>query len=192
MGDAFNDNVTPADLDGLVTEATNRDQLLMMRVSANIHNLRDIPILNDRYNHLLNEYQEINVLRTDSEDQDKEIERKLKTFMLELNSLKEEINATDEEEMVVLVIKDYLDQVSDLKKKLGSIRSMTSNEIVTPNVTQEEEDRDGQGLRKCCILVTGLRANLKFRSQYCVWAEGPATQETQIRSLLLIFWLKID
>ena len=143
MGDAFNDNVTQADLDGLVTEATNRDQLLMMRVSANIHNLRDIPILNDRYNHLLNEYQEINVLRTDSEDQDKEIERKLKTFMLELNSLKEEINATDEEEMVVLVIKDYLDQVSDLKKKLGSIRSMTSNEIVTPNVTQEEEDRDG-------------------------------------------------
>ena len=146
VGDAFNDNVTPADLDGLVTEATNRDQLLMMRVSANIHNLRDIPILNDRYNHLLNEYQEINVLRTDSEDQDKEIERKLKTFMLELNSLKEEINATDEEEMVVLVIKDYLDQVSDLKKKLGSIRSMTSNEIVTPNVTQEEEDRDGSPL----------------------------------------------
>ena len=143
MGDAFNDNVTQADLDGLVTEATNRDQLLMMRVSANIHNLRDIPILNDRYNHLLTEYQEINVLRTDSEDQDKEIERKLKTFMLELNSLKEEINATDEEEMVVMVIKEYLDQVSDLKKKLGSIRSMTSNEIVTPNVTQEEEDRDG-------------------------------------------------
>ena len=83
MGDAFNDNVTQADLDGLVTEATNRDQLLMMRVSANIHNLRDIPILNDRYNHLLTEYQEINVLRTDSEDQDQEIERKLKTFMLE-------------------------------------------------------------------------------------------------------------
>ena len=40
----------------------------------------------------------------------------MKTFMLELNSLKEEINATDEEEMVVLVIKDYLDQVSDLKR----------------------------------------------------------------------------
>ena len=94
-GDAFNDNVTQADLDGLVTEATNRDQLLMMRVSGNIHNLRDIPILNDRYNHLLTEYQEINVLRTDSEDQDQEIERKLKTFMLELNSLKEEINATE-------------------------------------------------------------------------------------------------
>ena len=89
--DAFNDNVTQADLDGLVTEATNRDQLLMMRVSANIHNLRDIPILNDRYNHLLTEYQEINVLRTDSEDQDQEIERKLKTFILELNSLKEGI-----------------------------------------------------------------------------------------------------
>ena len=127
MGDAFNDNVTQADLDGLITEATNRDQVLMM--SANIHNLRDIPTLNDRYNHLLTEYQEINVLRTDTEDQEQEIERKLKTFMIELNTLKEEINATHEEDMVVLVIKDYLDQVSDLKKKLGNIRSMTSNEI---------------------------------------------------------------
>ena len=113
VGDAFNDSVTQADLDGLIIEATNRDQALMMRVSGNIHNLRDLPTLNDRYNHLLTEYQEINVLRTDTEDQEQEIERKLKTFMLELNSLKEEINATYEEDMVVLVIRDYLDQVSD-------------------------------------------------------------------------------
>ena len=77
VGDAFNDNVTQADLDGLIIEATNRDQALMMRVSGNIHNLRDLPKLNDRYNHLLTEYQEINVLRTDTEDQEQEIERKL-------------------------------------------------------------------------------------------------------------------
>ena len=63
--------------------------------------------------------------------------------MLELNSLKEEINATHDEDMVVLVIKDYLDQISDLKKKLGGIRSMTTNEVDTPRVTQLEEDRDG-------------------------------------------------
>ena len=143
VGDAFNDNINQADLDGLIVEATNRDQALMMRVSGNIHNLRDIPTLNDRYNHLLNEYQEINILRTDTEDQEQEIHRKLKTFMLELNSLKEEINATHDEDMVVLVIKDYLDQVSDLKKKLGGIRSMTTNEVDTPRVTQLEEDRDG-------------------------------------------------
>ena len=48
VGDAFNDNVTQADLDGLIVEATNRDQALMMRVSGNIHNLRDLPTLNDR------------------------------------------------------------------------------------------------------------------------------------------------
>ena len=29
VGDAFNDNVTQADLDGLIIEATNRDQALM-------------------------------------------------------------------------------------------------------------------------------------------------------------------
>ena len=68
---------------------------------------------------------------------------KLKTFMLELTSLKEEINATPNEDMVLLVIKDYLDQVSDLKKKLGNIRSMTTNEVDASRVTQLEEDRDG-------------------------------------------------
>ena len=119
IGDAFNDNIDQVDLDRLIVEATNRDQNLMMRVSGNIHNLRDIPALYERYNHLLNEYQEINTLRTDTEDQEQEIHRKMKIFMLELNSLKEEITTTHDEDMVVLVIKDYLDQLSDLKKKLG-------------------------------------------------------------------------
>ena len=45
--------------------------------------------------------------------------------------------------MVVLVIKDYLDQISELKKKIGNIRSMTTREIDAPRVTQSEEDRDG-------------------------------------------------
>ena len=143
IGDAFNDNIDQVDLDRLIVEATNRDQNLMMRVSGNIHNLRDIPALYERYNHLLNEYQEINTLRTDTEDQEQEIHRKMKIFMLELNSLKEEITTTHEEDMVVLVIKDYLDQLSDLKKKLGGIRSLTTNEIDTPRVNQLEEDRDG-------------------------------------------------
>ena len=91
----------------------------------------------------MNEYQEINTLRTDIEDQDQEINRKLKSFMLELNALKEEINTTPNEEMVVLVIKDFLDQISDLKKKIGGIRSMRVRDIVVPPVTQTEEDRDG-------------------------------------------------
>merc|ERR1712215_270785 len=143
IGDAFNDSVHQFDLEQLMLEATNRDQGLMMRVSNNIHTLRDIHTLNERYNFILNEYQEINTLRTDIEDQDQEINRKLKSFMLELNALKEEINTTPNEEMVVLVIKDFLDQISDLKKKIGGIRSIRVRDIVVPPVTQTEEDRDG-------------------------------------------------
>merc|ERR1712030_113753 len=104
---------------------------------------RDIPVLYERYNELLNEYQEINNLRTDTEDQEQEIHRKMRIFMLELNSLKEEITNTREEDMVVLVIKDYLDQLTDLKRKLGAIRSLTTDEIDTPRVNQVERDRDG-------------------------------------------------
>merc|ERR1711888_2540 len=53
------------------------------------------------------------------------------------------MTSTTNEELVVLVIKDYLDQISDLKKKIGSIRSMREREIDPPRVTQLEEDRDG-------------------------------------------------
>ena len=41
------------------------------------------------------------------------------------------------------VIKDYLDQVRDLKKKLGAIRSLDDREIPIQPVIATEYDRDG-------------------------------------------------
>ena len=142
IGEVFLDQVDQPALDALIIEATNRDRTLIMRASGNVHAIRDIPPLSDRYEALLDEYQEINGLRTDREDQGKDVERRLKQFLSELNSLKEEINSAEEEELVVLVLKDYLDQISELKKKIGAIRALTNEELVTPDITQEEEDRD--------------------------------------------------
>ena len=48
IGDAFNENVNQVDLEELIVEATNRNHALMMRVSGNTHNLKDILTLNDR------------------------------------------------------------------------------------------------------------------------------------------------
>jgi hypothetical protein len=58
--------------------------------------------------------------------------------------LKREIESTPED-MVVSVIKDYLDQVSDLKNKVGAIRALDDKEIPTDAVRVNERDGDGVG-----------------------------------------------
>ena len=52
-------------------------------------------------------------------------------FMHELRALKDEINNTQSDEMVVSVIKDFLDQISNLRrrKKLNNIFMHTLNLI---------------------------------------------------------------
>ena len=117
FGDVFNPGMNQAQLTDMAREATNEEPGLIMRVNPNIHSIRDIPDLNDRYEALLHEYQEINQQRADREDQAQEVSRKARNFMTELLALKTEIEGTEDPDMVVVIIKDYLDQVSDLKKK---------------------------------------------------------------------------
>ena len=54
---------------------------------------------------------------THKEDQNKEFKRRVARFMHELRALKDEINNTQSDEMVVSVIKDFLDQISNLRRK---------------------------------------------------------------------------
>ena len=143
FGDVFNPGMNQAQLTDMAREATNEEPGLIMRVNPNIHSIRDIPDLNDRYEALLQEYQEINQQRADREDQAQEVSRKARNFMTELLALKTEIEGTEDPDMVVVIIKDYLDQVSDLKKKLSNIRALDDREVPLNQVRVTEVDRDG-------------------------------------------------
>ena len=63
--------------------------------------------------------------------------------MLELNAVRREMEGTDENDFSLSVIKDYLDQISDLKKKLGGIRAIVDHEIPILPVRATEYDKDG-------------------------------------------------
>ena len=63
--------------------------------------------------------------------------------MTELLALKTEIEGTEDPDMVVVIIKDYLDQVSDLKKKLSNIRALDDKEVPINPIRVTEVDCDG-------------------------------------------------
>ena len=113
-----------------------------MRVNQNIHTMADVPDMNDQYNELLREYQAINQQRVEREDQARDVSRRTKNFMSELLALKKEIEGTPKEDLGLSVVKDFLDQVLELKKNVGNIRAMDDKEIPTAPVKVTELDDD--------------------------------------------------
>ena len=133
LGDVFNPGVDMTEL---------LEIGVIMRVNQHIHSMADVPDMHAQYNDLLREYQMINQQRVEREDQAREVSRRTKNFMTELLALKKEIDTTPEEDLGVSVVKDYLEQVSDLKKKVGAIRALDDKEIPTGIVRVTEIDVD--------------------------------------------------
>ena len=58
--------------------------------------------------------------------------------MTELNNLRREMEDTPEVDLSLSVIKDYLDQIGDLRKKVSNIRALDDNEIPVEPVRATE------------------------------------------------------
>ena len=108
LGDIFNPGVGMPELLELVREATNEEIGAIMRVNQHILSMTDVPDLNAQYNDLIREYNVISQQRVEREDQAREVSRRTKTFLNELQGLKKEIDSTPEEDLAVSVVKDYL------------------------------------------------------------------------------------
>ena len=115
FGDNFNNGVDIADLDALVTEAGERQAQAVMRVSPNIEVLADIPDLLDQHDQLIALYNVVSNQRVEREEQTRDVSRRTRILMKELNTVRKEIDNTSDEEFTGSVIKDFLDQISDLK-----------------------------------------------------------------------------
>ena len=58
---------------------------------------------------------------------------KKRTLQRDKESLKHKINDTPEQDLIVGVLKDFLDQLQELKKRRSQIQSMDSQELVMPD-----------------------------------------------------------
>ena len=133
-------------MNALLGEAGDQQNQAVSRVAANIQGMADVPDLMDQYNQLIMLFNTIISQRVEREDQSRDISRRTRIFMTELNNLRREIEGTSEEDLSLSVVKDYLDQIGDLKKKLGNIRALDDHEIPVEPERATEYDRDGVGV----------------------------------------------
>jgi hypothetical protein len=143
FGDNFDNGVGMGDLNVLVGEAGDQEHQAVMRIAANIQVMADVPDLMDQYNQLILLFNTITNQCVEREDQTRDVSRKTRIFMTELNNLKREMEDTPEEDLSLSVIKDYLDQTGDLRKKVSNIRALDDNEIPVEPVRATEYAADG-------------------------------------------------
>ena len=60
-----------------------------------------------------------------------------------LDLLKHKIDDTPEQDLIVGVLKDFLDQLQELKKRRSQIQSIDSQELVMEEIQDVIEDEDG-------------------------------------------------
>ncbi len=111
--------------------------------AAPIEVIGDVPELWNQHDQLILLYNGISNQRVEREEQNRDVSRKTRILMTELNAVRREIEGTAGEDFTISVIKDYLDQISDLRKKLGTIRSLDDHEIPILPVRATDYDRDG-------------------------------------------------
>ena len=79
----------------------------------------------------------------EKEDTGNEIARKIRILMTEINGIKNDVENTSDDELGQSIIKDFLDQLGDLKKRLSSIQSLDDKPIATPPIETREVGEDG-------------------------------------------------
>ena len=63
--------------------------------------------------------------------------------MRDLEALKEEINETPEGDWCVFIMRDYLEQIGDLKKSMNQMQAIDDETTVFPQVLDTIVDKDG-------------------------------------------------
>ena len=105
FGDNFANGVGVADLDALVIEAGGRQTQTVMRVSPNLEVMADVPELLDQHDQLIALYNTISNQRVEREEQTRDVSRRTRILMTELNTVRKEIENTSDEEFTGSVIK---------------------------------------------------------------------------------------
>ena len=105
---------------------------------------QEIHLLENQYQDQMRLYAEIKNQRTEQEDTKKQVERLTEVLMDDIESYKEEVFTATETDLTPSVIKDFIDQLSDMKKRFTSIQSMDDHEPPVVPITITEMDSDGE------------------------------------------------
>ena len=135
---AFQDTVDETSLQDVLTQTAELNPRLMLNLQPNLTTIRDCPNLLQLNNMLVEESTRIHSILTTQEDRNQERLLKKRALQRDIESLKHEINDTPEQDLIVGVLKDFLDQLQELKKRRSQIQTMDSQELVMANIQDED------------------------------------------------------
>ena len=68
---------------------------------------------------------------------------KAKALLRDVKNLKEELKEYDDNSWSISIVKDYIDQLQDLKRRLNHIQAMEKVEVPFPELSDTIMDEDG-------------------------------------------------
>ena len=89
-------------------------------------------------------YGNIKNQRTEAEDNLRTVERQTRILMRDVEMFKDEVCNAGSSDLSPAVLKDFLDQLADMKKRLTNIRSMDDHQPPVVPIDVTEYDSDGE------------------------------------------------
>ena len=114
---AFQDTVDENTLQDILIQTADRNPRLILSVQRNLSTIRDCPNLQQLLNMLVEESTRIHSILTTQEDKNQDRLMKKRELQKDIEALRHEINDNPEQDLIVGVLKDFLDQLQELKKR---------------------------------------------------------------------------
>ena len=112
----------------------------MLNVQPNISSIRDVPNLQHLMSMLIEESNRIHSITTTLEDRNQERLLKTRALQQDLEALKLEINDTPSQDLIVSLLRDFLDQLQKLKRQKSHLQALDAHKLVLNDIADEIGD----------------------------------------------------
>ena len=139
---SFNSNVDDANVIAALNEGRNQDIHVGLRTLEEQHvpDRRAIPFFENRHQHLVGLYAIIQGLKSEKEELQVNVARLSKHLRKDLLELGKEVFEDEGDEMAPSVIRDLLEQVSEISRRYLEIRTKTDEDPKIPPIALKEFD----------------------------------------------------
>ena len=115
----------------------------MLHLIPTVGELQDEQPFADLMENLHDENVRVSELNVVKEEKSKERSIKAKALARDVMNVKEELQEFDDNSWSISIIKDYIDQLQDLKRRLNQIQAMEEVEMSFPDLMDTIVDEDG-------------------------------------------------
>ena len=141
--DPFEDALNNQSLEQVLQQVGVLSPRVMLHVRANVGDIQDEHPFCEFMETLLEENVRVSKLNVVREEKNRERSIKAKALLRDVKNLKEELKEYDDNSWSISVIKDYIDQLQDFKRRLSHVQAMEEVEVAFPELSDTIIDEDG-------------------------------------------------